>query len=140
MKELIPMNEYGMLADRNYTVRVDSRSIADVFEKQHKHVLRDIEKLTEPKSGLSEEFIKLNFLPSKYTDPTGRKLPSYLLTRDGFTMLAMGYTGEKAMRFKEQYIKRFNEMEQQILTLQSLREQHPLLTAAIADMHEEVKP
>ena len=140
MKELIPMNEYGMMADRNYTVRVDSRSIADVFGKEHYHVLRDIEKLLSDTSGLTEEFRKSNFGFSNYTTEQGHKAKCCLLTRDGFTMLVMGYTGEKAMRFKEQYIRRFNEMEQQILSIQSLREQHPLLTAAIAEMHEEVKP
>ena len=140
MKELIPMNEYGLMADNHCVVRVDSRSIADVFGKQHKNVLRDIEKLTESKSGLSEEFSRLNFEPISYTDQFGRKQPGYLLTRDGFTMLAMGYSGEKAMRFKEQYINRFNEMEAQLLKLQSLRDQYPLLTKAITDSHETPKP
>jgi Rha family phage regulatory protein len=134
------MNEFGLMAGKDCIARVDSRKIAEAFEKQHYNVLRDIERLIAPDSGLSSEFTALNFEFSKYVDPTGRKLPCYHLTRDGFTMLVMGYTGEKAMRFKEQYIKLFNEMEQQILTLQSLRDQHPLLTAAIKDTREETKP
>ena len=108
MKELIPKDEYGVFADMHDTARVDSLFVAEFFEKQHKHVLRDIDKITEPKSGLSEEFIKNNFVKDTYKDSTGRKLPCYQMTRDGFTLLVMGYTGTKAMRFKELYIKRFN--------------------------------
>ena len=52
----------------------------------------------------------------------------------------MGFTGKKADAFKEQYIKLFNEMEQQILTLQSLRDQHPLLTEAIKATRDDVQP
>ncbi len=76
----------------------------------------------------------------KYIDETGRKLPCYLLTRDGFVALAMSFTGKKADAFKEQYIKLFNEMEQQILTLQSLRDQRPMLTEAIKATRENPQP
>ena len=88
-----------------------SRNIAGVFHKEHYNVIRDIKAILEK---CSPEFTALNFEGSEYTDPTGRKLPEYLLTKDGTTMLIMGYTGELAMKFKEAYIKRFNEMEQQL--------------------------
>lgn len=140
MKQLIPMNEFGLMAGTDCIPRVDSRKIAEVFDKQHYNVLRDIERIIAPDSGLSREFTALNFEFSKYTDSTGRKLPCYHLTRDGFVMLVMGYTGEKAMRFKEQYITLFNEMEQQILTIQSLRDQHPLLTEAIKATRDDPQP
>ena len=140
MKELIPMNEYGLMAGKDCVARVDSRVIADVFEKQHSHVLRDIEKITVSSSGLSEEFRKSNFGFSTYVTEQGHKAKCCLLTRDGFTMLVMGYTGEKAMRFKEAYIKRFNEMEQHIRMIQSLRDQHPLLTEAIRNTRNDPKP
>ena len=64
MKSLIPMDDYGVFVDKHDTARVDSRYVAQFFEKQHKHVLRDIAKLTEPKSGLSEEFRKANIMPT----------------------------------------------------------------------------
>ena len=140
MKELIPKDEYGLFADAHDTARVDSLFVADFFEKRHSHVLRDIEKITEPKSGLSEEFVKMNFTADKYLDATGRKLPCYQMTRDGFTMLVMGYTGAKAMRFKELYIKRFNEMEKFIKTLVSARQEFPLLTENIKLLHDKPKP
>ena len=71
---------------------------------------------------------------------TGRKLPCYEMTRDGFTMLVMGYTGAKAMRFKELYIKRFNEMERFIKTLVMARKDYPLLTENVKLLHENPKP
>lgn len=140
MKQLIPMDEYGIFADVNDTVRVSSLFVAEFFGKQHKHVLRDIAKITEPKSGLSEEFIKNNFTADTYKDSTGRKLRCYQMTRDGFTMLVMGYTGKKAMRFKELYIKRFNKMEQFIKALVSTRQEFPLLTENIKLIHDNPKP
>lgn len=140
MKELIPKDEYGVFADTKDTARVDSLFVAEFFEKQHKHVLRDIAEITKPKSGLSEDFIKTNFKRTHYKDKAGRKLPCYAMTRDGFTMLVMGYTGKKAMKFKELYIRRFNEMEQFITSLVSARKEFPLLTENIKLLHENPKP
>lgn len=140
MRELIPKDEYGVFADTKDTARVDSLFVAEFFEKQHFHVLRDIAKITDTKSGLSEEFTKSNFELTYYKDSTGRKLPCYAMTRDGFTMLVMGYTGQKAMHFKELYIRRFNEMESFIKTLISARQEFPLLTANIKLLHENPKP
>lgn len=111
MKFLIPQDEYGMLANPQGIAMVDSLFVAEAFGKKHFHVLRDIARLTESKSGLSENFAAGNYFLDVYKDATGRKLPRYLMTRDGFTMLVMGYTGPKAMHFKELYMQRFNEME-----------------------------
>lgn len=140
MKELIPKDKYGIFADTRDTARVDSLYVAQFFEKRHDHVIRDIRKITDPKSGLSDEFTRLNFELSGYKDSTGRKLPCYMMTRDGFTMLVMGYTGQKAMRFKELYIRRFNEMEQFIKTLVSARKEFPLLTENIKLLHDNPRP
>lgn len=85
---------------------VSSLDIAETFGKEHKNVIRDIKSLE-----CSDEFRLLNFEPTNYIDEHNRRQPMYYLTRDGFTILAMGYTGEKAMRFKEAYIKQFNAME-----------------------------
>ena len=140
MKELIPRDEYGIFADIHDTARVDSRSVAAFFFKFHFHVLRDIARITDTKSGLSKEFIDSNFVADKYKDSTGRKLPCYQMTRDGFTILVMGYTGEKAMRFKELYIKRFNEMEALIKQLVAARQEFPMLTEMIRTVHDNPKP
>lgn len=89
---------------------VTSLDVAETFEKEHKNVLKDIRELD-----CSEEFNRLNFEPIDYFDARGRKQPMYYMTRDGFTLLAMGYTGEKAMKFKEGYIKQFNVMEKALI-------------------------
>lgn len=140
MRKLIPTDKYGVFVDTRDIARVNSLYVARFFEKEHKNVLRDIGKITDTNSGLSEEFARLNFEPSSYKDSTGRKLPCYMMTRDGFTILAMGYTGKKAMRFKELYIRRFNEMEQFIKTLVTARKEFPLLTESIKLLHENPKP
>lgn len=85
---------------------VSSLDVAETFEKDHKNILRDIRQLE-----CSDEFRRLNFEQSEYLNEQNHKQPMYYMTRDGFTILVMGYTGEKAMRFKEAYIKQFNAME-----------------------------
>lgn len=86
-------------------VYVSSRDIANVFGKEHKNIIRDIKALPY------DNFSQLNFEPSNYIDSRGKKQPEYLLTRDGFSMLVMGFTGEKAYQWKVSFINAFNEME-----------------------------
>jgi len=83
-----------------------SLDVAETFEKDHRHVLRDIREL-----GCSDEFRVSNFGQSSYINEQNKMQPMVVMTRDGFTLLAMGYTGELAMKFKEGYIKQFNAME-----------------------------
>lgn len=87
-------------------VAVTSLDVADTFGKSHDHVLRDIRGL-----GCSDEFRLSNFGESVYINSQNKKQPMAIMTRYGFTLLVMGYTGELAMRFKEAYIKQFNSME-----------------------------
>ncbi len=98
------------LTEKGGKAVVSSRDIARVFEKQHAHVLRDIREITEsdPDWGLS------NFGESSYWNEQNKIQPEYLISRDGFTLLVMGYTGERAMRFKKAYIAAFNEMERRL--------------------------
>lgn len=140
MKELIPKNEYGLFADKKDIVRVDSLYVAEFFEKNHKEVLRDIRNIAAPNSGLSKEFAERNFALGSYKDKQNKKRPCYYLTRDGFTILVMGYKGKKALRFKELYIRRFNEMEELIKSLVKARTEFPLLTENIKLLHEKPKP
>ena len=86
---------------------VSSLDIAETFDKEHRRVLQDIRELQ-----CSDEFRQPNFVQSEYVNSQNRKQPMFLVTRDGFTILAMGYTGEKAMKFKEAYINQFNAMEE----------------------------
>lgn len=94
------------------TPMASSLDVAKVFGKEHKNVLRDIENLFED---IPQDFTELNFEPSNYKDSTGRELPMYNLTRDAFTLLAMGFTGKKAMQFKIAYIEAFNAMEKALM-------------------------
>ena len=90
---------------------VTSRQVAEAFGKEHKNVLADIRNTI---AKCSKSFTELNFQPSEYSDSTGRKLPCYLLSKDGLLMVTMGYITPEAMRVKEAYIKRFNEMEAEL--------------------------
>ena len=83
-----------------------SLDVADTFGKEHRRVLQDIREL-----GCSEEFRLHHFVQSSYENVQGKNQPMYLMTRDGFVLLVMGYTGDLAMKFKEAYIKQFNAME-----------------------------
>ncbi|EBM0567332.1 hypothetical protein DP643_23345 [Salmonella enterica] len=86
-----------------------SRYVAEYFEKRHERVLDKIRSLD-----CSPEFTEHNFVLSEYTDSTGRKLPMYDMTKDGFVFLVMGFTGKKAAQFKEAYIAEFNRMEAEL--------------------------
>jgi len=88
------------------TVVVTSLDVAETFGKEHARILRDIRELA-----CSEEFRLGNFAESEYLNQQNHRQPMYYITRDGFTLLVMGYNGEKAMKFKESYIKQFNHME-----------------------------
>jgi len=119
-------------------VVVSSRVVAEVFEKEHKDVLRAIRNLET-----TEEFRERNFAPMQEVVkmPTGgvRQDPIYLLTRDGFTILAMGFTGPKAMRFKEAYINAFNKMEEELRNKHALKvpQTYPEALRALAEEYEQ---
>ncbi|WP_051359950.1 Rha family transcriptional regulator [Adhaeribacter aquaticus] len=81
--------------------------VAEVFGKEHKHVLRDIQNLS-----CSETFRQSNFGHTPYVHPqNGQSYPMYEMTKDGFSFLVMGYTGGKAAEFKEKFINEFNKRE-----------------------------
>lgn len=88
-----------------------SLEVARFFGKRHDHVLRSINDLI---GNTPKEFTAPNFGVSEYTDESGRALPMFILYRDGFMLLVMGYTGKKAMEIKVAYILAFNKMEAQI--------------------------
>lgn len=135
MRELIPMDSYGVFADGHDTARASSLLVAQYFNKSHNHVLRDIQKLD-----CSDEFRLSNFGQSSYINEQGKRQPCVCMTRDGFMFLVMGYRGKKAAAIKEAYIKRFNDMERLIGTLVETRQEFPLLTASIKLIHEHPKP
>ena len=104
------MNELIAVVDGKPVVT--SKQVADHFGKQHRNVLVDIKSLLSD----SGEFGELNFLLTTYISSQNKDLPCYEMTRDGFTLLAMGYTGKDALLWKVKYIEAFNAMERELLS------------------------
>lgn len=100
----------GLTVIHNGKVMASSQLIAEKFGKFHRNVMRAIEDLD-----CSEEFKVLNFEKCFFTNKMNRKYEGYMLTRDGFSFLCMGFTGKKAAAWKESYIKAFNMMEAELL-------------------------
>lgn len=95
-----------------------SLNVAEVFGKRHDAVIRGIRDL---QSKCPKNFNAHNFVAVEYPDPKGEKRPMYLLTRDGLTLLVMGYTGKEAMQYKLAYIEAFNRMEAELSGKQEKR-------------------
>lgn len=120
-----------------------SMNVAEVFGKQHAHVLRDIKELD-----CSEEFRKSNFGETfvETQMPKGgiRKDRYFTMTRDGFIFLVMGYRGKKAAKFKEEYINAFNRMEKELSNWRKTRSLaisiRKSLTDAIKNNLDTTKP
>ncbi|MEB0966126.1 Rha family transcriptional regulator [Citrobacter braakii] len=105
----LPTLDQPEIAIVNGQAVTSSLAVANFFSKHHDDVLKKIRVLE-----CSASFTARNFAVSEYTDCTGRKLPCYQITRDGFAFLAMGFTGKRAARFKEAYINAFNQMEKSL--------------------------
>lgn len=93
---------------------VSSLKVAEHFQKQHPHVLRGIRELIE---GLPNEFSQSNFGERDYLDQRGKLQPFYEMSRDGFTLVVMGFTGAKALAWKLRYIEAFNALETELVRL-----------------------
>lgn len=84
----------------------DSRNVSETFGKRHDHVLRDINNISKDIPNFGEMFFETTM-----ADSYGRGQKVYLMNRDGFTLLAMGFTGSEAMKWKLKYIEAFNALE-----------------------------
>jgi len=93
-----------------------SYHISEHFSKAHKDVLRVIDKVREE---CGAEFDRRNFTPIDYLDGKGRTYRAYSMTRDGFTLVVMGFTGRVATEWKVKYIAAFNALEQEVAALYS---------------------
>ncbi len=104
MKELVFKGESNQ-------VLTNSLLVAEKFGKEHQHVLRDVRNLIN--GGVSKIGDTPAFSEATYIHPqNGQEYPMFIMNRDGFTLLAMGFTGEKALQFKLEYINAFNKMEE----------------------------
>lgn len=100
-----------MEQNKEEILTANSRDVAEHFEKQHKDVLESIRNLTAENSATKSMFIETSF------ESRGKFYPQYELTRDGFSLLVMGFTGSKALEWKLKYIEAFNEMERELKRL-----------------------
>ncbi|HEH8399778.1 Rha family transcriptional regulator [Pseudomonas aeruginosa] len=103
-----------------------SLDVAKHFRKRHDNVLRDIKNLECP-----EDFALLNFEECSRTGANNRPEPYVRMTRDGFTLLCMGFTGKEAMHWKVAYINAFNKMEQALIEQPDILSHNHLLQFAI---------
>lgn len=104
MKNLVNLVDGSPMASSN--------DIAEVFGKIHRNVKRDIENLI---GIIGPDLALLYFEQSTYTSKQNKTLPCYMMNRDGFSLLAMGFTGRKAIEWKIKYIQAFNAMESALL-------------------------
>ncbi len=113
-----------------------SLQVAENFGKKHQHVLRDIDALKQDVSNFGQMFIESN-QPDSY----GRDRRIYYMNRDGFSLLAMGFTGKKALQFKLKYIDAFNQMEKQLQQQKplSLPEQIQLIAKGYDGLSKDVE-
>ena len=106
------MNKLINIKNEDGQLTVTSRQIAENFDREHKTVLDAIRNLTAENYAVKNLMIESNY------EVRGKKYPEYLLTKDGFSLLVMGFTGSKALEWKLEYIKAFNEMEQTLKSVQ----------------------
>ncbi|MFQ9320747.1 MAG: Rha family transcriptional regulator [Enterococcus durans] len=149
---------------RNKDVVVSSLNVAKIFHKQHKNILRDIDNLKNDWKELSKELgsvlspvnsypensgelgskvrtvpkFKDCFFVSNYITQDGRTVRSYNMNRTGFTLLANGFNGKKALRFKLVYIARFDEMEEELIKRNTLYELEKRLRDQLTSTIDEV--
>lgn len=121
MEDLVIMN--------NNQAVTTSLVLAEVFEKKHKNIIQAIE--AKINTAENSALLKNMFIEDSYTASNGKQNKMYYLNRDGFTFIAMGFTGRKADEFKLKYIDAFNKMEEQIRN-QSLQ----LITANADDLKQ----
>ena len=102
----------------NNQALTDSRIVAERFDKEHRHVLESIRAIIKQAGGVPKIGQTPMFAESTYiNEQNGQSYPMYLMNRDGFSLLAMGFTGKKALQFKLKFIDAFNRMEEQLKSL-----------------------
>lgn len=97
-----------ILSTQNGEPVASSREVAKRFGKEHKHVLAAIRQILAAENSATKFFHETAF------EYRGQRFPEYLMNRDGFALLAMGFTGKEAVTWKLKYIEAFNQMEKQL--------------------------
>lgn len=108
----------NLVTINNNRIITTSRQVAEHFGKEHMHIMESIRKLLN-----DEENLGIEFSIVKFKNERGQEYPEYLITKKGFTILAFGFTGKKAIKFKLAYIDQFEAMEEQLRNCNSLPNQ-----------------
>lgn len=148
------MSELVMI--KNNQVVVSSRQVAEKFGKKHyvvlnsiKEILGQARKISSDSSQTSksdcyhiktQNCVQTYFKETTYTSGTGKRYPMYLMNRDGFSLLTMGFTGTKAMQWKIAYINAFNEMEKQLKEKQQAAKIPPVQQTLPLPEPEYIRP
>lgn len=134
MKELLPMNNYGLLVNTDEEMYVDSRKVAEFFEKEHYTVLRDIDVLCKKLDASSQDVGAYKIVFSSYKTVQNKRAKKVLLNKNAFILLCMSYNTQKATDVKIWYINKFEEMEKQLKSYLSLKAEYPAFTKALAQL------
>ena len=126
------MGELVFIQDKK--VVTDSLTVSETFTKRHDRVLQDVREMN-----CSEEFSLHHFVESTYTNDRGREFPKILMDEQGFTLLAMGYTGNEAMNFKEQYINEFHKMREHLNKPMSIEDMIITQAKSVKELKDDVK-
>lgn len=137
--ELFPARDNGLVTVENNQAVTTSLKVAEVFGKTHFHVLQSIRSL-ECSKEFQESNFGFSFYLRKLPNNATKKEPMYYITRDGFTFLAIGFTGKIAAKFKEAYINAFNEMERKLSGI-TVREDEiiNIIRELCADVNSRIK-
>ena len=103
---------------RDNQVVVSSRQVAEYFGKEHRNILRDIEDIIIQGGMLNFEHTQMFHKTTYINEQNKQQYPMYLMNKDGFSLLVMGFTGKEALKWKIKYIEAFNDMEQYLKQLQ----------------------
>lgn len=127
----VDRDEWGVRGIKDRAV-VSSRMVAEIFGRPHNDVLKAIRKSTNDLSEVAGDFLLANFTENTFTN-RGKKYPEFILTKDGFTYIAMGFTGKDAAKYKVEYITRFNAMEEFMDNRIGAKAEHKELMSTLED-------
>lgn len=137
LDNMIQGNPQALVTSYNGVLVADSLEVADRFGKRHTHVLRSIDDLINQLESQSTQNWADYFIPDDYQDNKNRTQRRFKLTRDGFSLLVMGFTGPAALHWKLLYIEAFNKMEQALRSNVDIRQ---LVTQITTDVLRTVLP
>ena len=137
LDNMIQGNPQALVTSYNGVLVADSIQVAEQFGKKHKDVLEAVDKLAYEIAAQSAENSADYFIQDTYKDVRNRTQRKYLLTRDGFSLLVMGFTGPAALHWKLLYIEAFNKMEEALRSKVDIRQ---LVTQITTDVLRTVLP